>query len=143
MIPHELLHVIGYRLVGQPCRYEWGQPFVTANTTMKRWQNLVGLLFPFAIFLINLVVVSIFLGLAGEQVKREGTVFWFFVWLSIFYVAAIYLGSTIGDLRKAYLLIKNKPWYAWTPFDFFYQPLVDWNDIRHKVESGEIDAEQD
>ncbi len=25
LIPHELLHIVGYRLVGKQCRYEWGE----------------------------------------------------------------------------------------------------------------------
>jgi hypothetical protein len=28
-VPHELLHVAGYWLVGKPCQYRWGDAYVT------------------------------------------------------------------------------------------------------------------
>jgi hypothetical protein len=142
-IPHELLHVLGHRLVGQRCKYQWGNTYVTPIGEITRWKRLVGLLFPFVVFFSLTIIFSLPAGFASRSVVQEGQVFWFVFWLGLTYIAGFYTSSTIGDLRQAYLLLKNKPWYAWTPFDIFYQPLMDWNEIRRKVAEGEIDAEQD
>ena len=138
-IPHELLHIIGFRLVGQRCVYQWGQPHVTPLGSIPAWKRLVGRLFPFAVFLTLLIVFTILSGLAYSQALRSGSFFWFILWTSLAYVAGMYAGSTVGDLRRAYLLIFNKPWYSWTPFDFVYWPIVDWDKVREKVVSGEAE----
>jgi hypothetical protein len=143
LIPHELLHVLGYRLVGQPCEYRWGDSFVTPTHSMTRRQDLIGMLFPSVIFFILVTVFGLLAGFAAEAAVREGKLFWFIFWLALTYITGIYLGSTLVDLRRAYLLIVGKPWYSWTPFDILFQPLVDWDDIRRKVAKGEIDDQQD
>src|SRR5688500_15210116 len=79
-------------------------------------------------------------GFASRAVVQEGASFWFIFWLGLTYIAGLYAGTTLGDLRGAYLLIRSQLWYSWTPFDFFFYPLVDWNDIRQRVERGEVDA---
>jgi hypothetical protein len=86
---------------------------------------------------------AVLTGFASKPLAQDGASFWFIFWLILTYTSGIYAASTLGDLRRAYLLVTGKPWYSWTPFDLLYQPLVDWNDIRRKIASGEIDAEQD
>jgi hypothetical protein len=137
LIPHELLHVAGYWLVGQPCEYHWGRPYVTPLGVMPRWKRLVGMLFPFAIFFILVTLFALLAGFASREAVREGAFFWFITWLVLIYITGIYIGTTLGDLRRAYLLVVDKPWYSWTPFDFFFLPVVDWNDIRQKAVEGE------
>ncbi len=143
LIPHELLHVLGYRLVGKRCQYQWGNPYVTPVGPMSRGVQLTGMLFPFVVFFLLVTIFVILAGFASEQVVREGSFFWFIFWLGLSYIAGIYTGTTLGDLRRAYLLIFDKPWSSRTPFDFFFWPIVDWNDIRSQVASGEIDEPQD
>ena len=143
LIPHELLHVVGYRLMGKECRYEWGNSYVTPIGRMTRRQDLIGMLFPFTVFLMFLTSFAILAGFASEQVVRDGSFFWFIFWLTLAYIAGFYVCTAIGDLRRAYLLITKKPWYSWTPFDFFFLPFVNWDDVRKKVASGEIDDKQD
>ncbi len=139
LIPHELLHVIGFRLVGQRCAYRWGNPFVTPIGPMNRAERLVGMLFPFVIFFILVTAFAIFAGLTAGQAVREGIWGRLLFWLTLTLTAGLYLGTTIGDLRRAYLLIFDKPWYSWTPFDFFFWPLVNWNEVREKAAKGDID----
>lgn len=143
VMPHELLHVVGFRLVGKQCEYRWGNHYVTPIEPMTGRERLVGMLFPFAVFFVLLISFIILAGFAAEYVVREGAFFWFIFWLTLTYIAGFYMCTAIGDLRQAYLLIFDKPWYGWTPFDFFFQPFVDWNDIRKKVTTGEIDDKQD
>jgi hypothetical protein len=142
LIPHELLHVAGYWLVGQQCEYRWGQPYVTPIGLMLRWKRLVGMLFPFGVFFSLATVLALLAGYAARAAVREGSFFWLTLWLGLIYLTSLYVGSTLGDLRRAYLLIVNKPWHSWTPFDIFFLPVVDWNDIRQKAAKGEIDGQQ-
>jgi hypothetical protein len=143
LIPHELLHVLGYRLVGQPCHYRWGESYITPPQSVSRNRKLVGMLLPFVSFLSLTIISGILSGFAIRGLIQEGQFFWFIFWLGLTHLAGFYMATTLGDLRQAYLLLTQKPWYSWTPFDFFFYPLVDWQDIRYRVAIGEIDAEQD
>ena len=49
LIPHELLHVLAYRLLRKPVRYVWGERFVTPLAPLTRGERLFGLLFPFGV----------------------------------------------------------------------------------------------
>jgi hypothetical protein len=46
LIPHELLHVAAYRLIGKPCRYVWGRTWVRGLVPLSRRERLFVLLFP-------------------------------------------------------------------------------------------------
>lgn len=48
-IPHELLHVLAYRLIGKRCRYRLGDHFVYALEPRTFSQQIFVLLFPFVI----------------------------------------------------------------------------------------------
>ena len=143
LIPHELLHVAGYRLVGNRCNYQWGHSSVTPSRPMTRWQDLVGTLFPFLTFGLMFLTSGVLAGLAYGQALRQGSFFGFIFWTGFAFIMGLYASTAIGDLRHAYLSLTNKPWYSWTPFDFLYWPMLDWEKVRKKVNTGEIDAEQD
>src|SRR5688500_19355505 len=49
LIPHELLHVLAYRLIGKRCHYEWGAYYVQSLQPKNRKESLFVLLFPFVI----------------------------------------------------------------------------------------------
>jgi hypothetical protein len=111
-IPHELLHIVGHRLVGQRCEYKWGNAYVTPIGEMPRWKRLVGLLFPFVVCFILMIIFSLLAGFASKEFVQEAKPFWFIFWLGLTYIAGFYATSAVGDLRMAYLLIKDKPWYS-------------------------------
>jgi hypothetical protein len=134
LIPHELLHVVGYRLVGQRSIYYWGETYVTPVPKPSRAQDLFGMLFPFTVFLLLALGFGLLAGFASRAVVEEGASFWFVFWLGLTYTAGLYAGTTLGDLRRAYLSLRGQPWYSWTPFDFFFYPLVDWDEIRRRIE---------
>ncbi len=138
-IPHELLHVAGYRLVGQRCEYHWGNSYITSGGQMTLGKQLVGTLFPFVVFAVTFLICGVLSGLAYGQALREGAFFWFFFWTALSLVTGSYAGTAAADLRRAYLLIFNKPWYSWTPFDIFYWPLVDWSEVRKEIAAKEKD----
>ena len=78
-------------------------------------------------------VFGILSGLAYSYALRNGSFFWFILLTGLALVTGGYVGTSIGDLRQAYLLIFNKPWYSWTPFDIFFWPVIDWSEVRRKV----------
>jgi hypothetical protein len=97
---------------------------------MTRWQHLIGILFPFLVFAITFIVCTIWAGLAYEQVIQGASMIWFIFGLILMQITALYAGTTLVDLRKAYLLMVNKPWHSRTPLDIFFWPVVDWTDVR-------------
>lgn len=120
LIPHELLHVVGYKLAGKQCRYRWGDHFVTPIGSMTRKEELVGLLFPFIaclalwLILLPLPLAALFVGGAG----------WAIALSIIFSIPLAYAFTAIGDLRRAYLIITDKPHNSKTPFDFIFWPVM-------------------
>ena len=120
LIPHELLHVAGYRLVGRKCRYHLGNPFVTPLEPMTRREELVGLLFPFVVFVSLFLLLTVLSGLIPFIVNRqEGNGL---LWVGLLglpaFLAGVYACTTVEDLRRAYLILANKPPDSQTPFDF-------------------------
>ena len=142
LIPHEFLHLIGFRLVGKQCQYEWGRSYVTPIEPMTRRERIVSMLFPFSVFAFVFIICAILSGLAYGQAMRDASFFWFILWMGAALVMGFYAGTAITDLRQAYLLIFDKPWYGWTPFDIFFWPIVDWEEIREKVAAGLIDEKK-
>lgn len=123
-LPHELLHVAGYWLVGKRCEYRWGNFYVSPIDSMKPRERLIGIFFPFAIFSIVCVLSGVLSGFAYRYGLQSGSYVWFIFLTGLALAAGGYAGTAIGDLRKAYLLILDKPWHSWTPFDIFFWPKV-------------------
>ncbi|MDM8518690.1 hypothetical protein QUF64_01480 [Anaerolineales bacterium HSG6] len=134
-IPHEGLHVIGYRLVGHTCQYRLGDTYVKPIGTISFRQQLVGTLFPFVVFASLFLLFTLLSGLAYRHLLYIGSYVWLVIWTGLAFIAGLYTGTTIDDLRKAYLLIYGKPWHAQTPFDVFYWPTVDWSEVRKEQQN--------
>ncbi len=60
LVPHELLHVVGYRLVGRRCVYRWGDDHVSVLGS-PHW---FGRLFPFGVSLALWLITLILTGVA-------------------------------------------------------------------------------
>lgn len=141
LIPHELLHLLGFWLVGVRCRYRWGQPSVTPLGSMSRRQHLVGVLLPFLIFLPLFLLCALLAGFAAEPLLREGRWFGFALWLGLTYLTGFYICTTLGDLRQAYLILSHQSWPGRTPLDWMFYPIVDWAEIRRREEEKKRHAE--
>lgn len=141
-IPHELLHIVGYWLVGKRCEYKWGNDYVKTVDSMTRGERLVGLLFPFVVCMVLFLVFVVLSSVGYIQAMRGGGYVWLIIWTGLALLTGGYAGTAVGDLRQAYLLILNKPWLSWTPFDFFFLPFINWNDIRKEMEEDEVYVEQ-
>ena len=121
-IPHELLHVAGYRLVGKRCYYRWGEPFVTPVTPLTRREQVVGLLFPFCVFSLVFLLLALLSGLilASYAETAAGPPAWVSLLAGLALLSGIYACLSVGDLRQAYLLIRQSPANRATPFDFLW-----------------------
>lgn len=131
-IPHELLHVAGYRLVGKQCLYRWGESYVTPIGPMTRRERLVGLLFPFVVSFIVFLLLTILSGLLSIYYRGQGDMPLWVLGLGILspIIGAYSICASFYDLRKAYLLILNKPLNSSTPFDL----LLKWPQEMRSVE---------
>ena len=135
LIPHELLHLLGFWLAGTRCEYRWGQPYVRPLEPMSRRQRLVGRLFPFVIFTLLVLGCALLVPLAYVNALRGGSWLCLILCLALLQIAILYAGTTLVDVRNAYLLIVDKPWHSRTPFDMFLWPFVDWDEVRRARES--------
>lgn len=132
-IPHELLHVAGYRLVGYRCDYRWGQTHVTPRGPMALRERLIGGLLPFSVFMTVFLGCTALSGLAYHQFLHDQATFDLIFWTGLALLFGVYVGTTVDDLRQSYLLILDKPWPSWTPFDIFYWPVIDWAEVRKEA----------
>ena len=121
-IPHELLHLAGYRLVGKKCRYRWGDPYVKPIGPLTRRERLVGLLFPFGVSSLTFLLLTFLSGSVfayyAQQTMRPPL--WAFLLGLLALLSGVYVCLAVGDLRRAYLVITDKPVNSPTPFDFLW-----------------------
>lgn len=58
-IPYQFLQLMGYRLVGKPCHYQWRKYGVKPIGPITPKQRLVGGLFPVAVFWVIVILQAI------------------------------------------------------------------------------------
>jgi hypothetical protein len=114
--PHELLHVLGYKLVGKAYRYRLGDPFVAEIDELTRREKLIVGLLPFAVT--GLMAVAFMMGLP-LLVQLDDP-----LWIACYAILSVglltYTGFSIIDLRDAYQLLTGQDK---TPFD----PIIRYN----------------
>lgn len=120
LIPHELLHVIGYWLVGKRCAYRWGDHQVRPAGPLTRSERLVGLLFP----VVACVAAWLILLPLSVMVWIAGGLTWGIILTVLAGVTLVYAFASIGDLRQAYLLLYDRDPHDKTPFDFLFWPIL-------------------
>lgn len=115
VIPHELLHVLAYRLLGKSYRYRWGQPYVEPVEQMTRRERLFTSLFPFTVcfglgWLLSLgwITLVFFLNL---QTDHPEIPVWLMGMLLVSIMLVFYSSMSQNDLIKSYHLLfpKDKP----------------------------------
>jgi len=104
LIPHELLHVLAFRIIGKPCEYHWGNDYVRplARETKREW--LFVSLFPFAVIMglglfFGLLWVSsaFFIKIRPERYFIDGPT-WHFIFFIMSALFALYATSAEGDI---------------------------------------------
>jgi hypothetical protein len=108
LIPHELLHVLAYRLIGKRCHYEWGNYYVQSLQPKNRGEKLFVLLFPFVIcwglgllFGFFWLASAFFVDIAPERYFVDGPT-WHLIFLVIGALFVLYSGTAHKDLLDAY-----------------------------------------
>ncbi len=118
LIPHELLHVVGYRIIGKPCHYRWGDRQVVPLVKRNRHERLFVGLLPFIVswlfggifylaWLVTMVYLAIALKLPPEKFFLEAPKY-HFIFMVIGSIFIIYGGTAHGDLITAYYLLFGK-----------------------------------
>ena len=116
LIPHELLHVLAYRLVGKPCAYRLGERCVTDRAPLSPTEELIVLLFPLAMtwglaLLAGLLVFATFvwvilphppLSRSYRDVPR-----WHWGLVGLTWLLFVYGGAALGDIRAAWRLLRE------------------------------------
>lgn len=116
VIPHELLHVLAYRLIGKRCRYRVGEHFVEALDPRTWRERLFVLLFPLLItggiaLVFLLLWISIYLWArypANPILYFQRAPFWH---QSLWFVAVLlllYSCSSVYDIVMAVRLLGQK-----------------------------------
>lgn len=108
LIPHELLHVLAYRIIGKPYRYRWGDHCVHSLAPKSKREKLFVLLFPFVVcWALGLLLHFVWFGLAlSAQMPPETYFFagptWHFIFPMMATLFIIYSGTSHQDLIDAY-----------------------------------------
>ncbi|MDM8518454.1 DUF3267 domain-containing protein [Anaerolineales bacterium HSG6] len=136
LIPHELLHVLAYRIIGKRCAYQWGAWKVTSLQPKTRREKLFVLLFPFAVcwglgtvFAILWILSPFFIDIPFDRYFIDGPTwhFGFFILSAIFFL----YGHTSGkDLLDA---------YGWL---FIYEAEYDAPKPRHQADNKDRSGQE-
>jgi hypothetical protein len=114
-IPHELLHVLAYRIIGKPCCYKWGdyQVMPLAYETETKQEKLFVTLLPFVTFMsIGLIfhflwiMSAFFIKMKPEQYFIDGPT-WHFSFFIVGSLFIAYASTAHYDLIKAYYLLST------------------------------------
>ena len=113
LIPHELLHVAAYRLIGKGCQYRLGAPFVQRAASINRAERLFVLLFPTAIAGVAAVVFFLLWAFTALALAAKDPIYplqapaWHVVIGVSFAVASVYAASGTGDVVTAVRLLRD------------------------------------
>jgi hypothetical protein len=114
LIPHELLHVVAYKIIGKPYRYKWGDYYVRPLTNETPREALFVLLLPAAVcwilglFFFSLWLLSaFFINVPPERYFIDGPT-WHFIFPNIGSLFILYSGNSYGDIINAYRLLVGK-----------------------------------
>jgi hypothetical protein len=107
LIPHELLHVLAYRIIGQPYHYEWGDYRVQSPAQITQRERLFVLLLPVGVCLtLSFFFHFVWIALAlSAQMSLAEYIFaapkWHFVFHILANLCMLYSGTAYRDVRRA------------------------------------------
>ncbi len=119
LIPHELLHVLAHRLIGQPCAYQLGRPTVRSLGRLSRRDRVFVLLFPLGVMLglglgLTLTYLITFVWLILPTLANPLVTYWQVapgwhqaLWVALFAIIT-YTGTTYTDLYLAYQIVTHR-----------------------------------
>ena len=112
-IPHELLHVLAFRIISKPCQYQWGDLSVKPLAPETRYERLFVSLLPFAVlfgaalfFILTWQTLAMFI---NQQPEQYGDYLpWSFILLFIGGLFLLYSTTSADDLINSYVLLFDK-----------------------------------
>jgi len=115
LIPHELLHVLAFRIIGKPCEYQWGNDYVRPLARETKRERIFVSLFPFAVIMglglfFGLLWVSsaFFIKIRPERYFIDGPT-WHVIFFIISTLFFFYASSAGGDIISSVgILVFNK-----------------------------------
>lgn len=116
LVPHELLHVLAYRLINKPCEYQWGHHYVRPLAKRTKWQRIFVLLFPFVscwaigffFHFLWLLAALFFIRMPlDEHFQTDGLTWHYFLPL-IGTLFILYSSAAHGDLVITYNVLRGK-----------------------------------
>jgi hypothetical protein len=118
LIPHELLHVLAYRMISKPYHYQWGDYRVSSPASLSRGELLFVLLLPVGVcWVVGLFLHSLWLILVlSEWMPLERYILEGPRWHHVFSVIAslfiLYSGTGYKDIRVVLRILfrENKPY---------------------------------
>lgn len=114
LIPHELLHVLAYRLINKPCHYRWGEHRVYSKAKKTQREQLFVLLMPFVMcWLVGLFLHGIWLVLVLStqmlpEVYFKAAPRWHFIFPSLASLFIIYSGTGYRDIRRTLRILSGQ-----------------------------------
>jgi hypothetical protein len=115
-IPHELLHVLAYRLIGKKCSYSYGEHFVRALSPLTFAERLLVLLFPLfilggtaLIFQLLWAITYLLIGFPPQPINyfRVAPMWHKLLWV-VSVILMLYSGSSVMDIVMAVRLVFQK-----------------------------------
>ncbi len=111
-IPHELLHVFAYRLIGKKCHYRLGDHFVHPLEPRSLKERLFVLLFPLFVIAgtgLSLMVLWALTYVVNRYPPHPLAYFlsapaWHKSLWGIWVILILYAGSCVGDVQMAFKL---------------------------------------
>jgi hypothetical protein len=114
LIPHELLHILAYRLIGKPCHYWWGDHRVDSLVPKTFWERLFVLLLPFGVcwgaalfFSLLWLLSTFFINIPPERYFRDGPT-WHFIFPILASLFVLYSGTAYRDLSRTWQILAGK-----------------------------------
>jgi hypothetical protein len=114
LIPHELLHVLAYRLIGKQYSYKWGNHRIFSTASKTHRERLFILLFPgvvcwlFAFFFSILWLLSVFfIDIPPERYFIDGPT-WHFAFPIIASLFVLYSGTAYRDIRRVLQILSGQ-----------------------------------
>jgi hypothetical protein len=116
LVPHELLHVAAYRLIGKPCAYRWGEPHVRGLAPLSFREDVFVLLFPLGVACVvgfglhaASVALLLYASTAGAALFDPSGALRVPLWyLGLTFLGTVclgYGGASIGDVAAVYRLL--------------------------------------
>ncbi len=114
LIPHELLHVLAYRLLDKACFYQWGDHQVKSTAKQTQGERLFILLLPTLLCWGLALLFYLIWGLLAFSAHMPPEIYfvaapkWHWLFAGIAVLLIIYSGTGYRDIRRAWQILSGE-----------------------------------